>query len=34
LGLARPNQVRIIYYEGSSSYGNGYHYLDINDRPR
>ena len=31
LGLARPNQVRIIYYEGSSSYGNGYHYLDIND---
>jgi CO/xanthine dehydrogenase Mo-binding subunit len=23
--------VRIIYYEGSSSYGNGYHYLDIND---
>ena len=31
LGLAKPNQVRIIYYEGSSSYGNGYHYLDIND---
>jgi CO/xanthine dehydrogenase Mo-binding subunit len=31
LKLARPNQVRIIYYEGSSTYGNGYHYLDIND---
>jgi CO/xanthine dehydrogenase Mo-binding subunit len=29
LGLSRPNQVRIIYYEGASSYGNGYHYLDI-----
>ena len=26
-----PNQVRIIYYEGSSSFGNGYHYLDIAD---
>ena len=24
-----PNQVRVIYYEGSSSFGNGYHYLDI-----
>ena len=31
LGLASPNQVRIIYYEGSSSFGNGYHYLDITD---
>ena len=31
LGLARPNQVRMIFYEGSSTYGNGYHYLDIND---
>ena len=29
LGLTRPNQVRMIYYEGSSTYGNGYHYLDI-----
>jgi nicotinate dehydrogenase subunit B len=31
LKLAKPNQVRIVYFEGSSSYGNGYHYLDIND---
>ncbi len=31
LGLKAPNQVRIVYYEGSSSYGNGYHYLDINE---
>jgi CO/xanthine dehydrogenase Mo-binding subunit len=29
LGLARPNQVRMVYYEGSSTYGNGYHYNDI-----
>ncbi len=31
LGLSKPNQVRIVYYEGSSSFGNGYHYLDINE---
>ena len=29
LKLARANQVRIIFYEGSSSFGNGYHYNDI-----
>jgi CO/xanthine dehydrogenase Mo-binding subunit len=29
LGLARPSQVRMIFYEGSSTFGNGYHYLDI-----
>jgi hypothetical protein len=31
LGLKTPSQVRSIFYEGSSSFGNGYHYLDIND---
>jgi CO/xanthine dehydrogenase Mo-binding subunit len=31
LKLARPSQARTIFYEGSSSFGNGYHYLDIND---
>jgi CO/xanthine dehydrogenase Mo-binding subunit len=31
LGLRTPAQVRSIFYEGSSSFGNGYHYLDIND---
>ncbi len=31
LGLKTPAQVRSIFYEGSSSFGNGYHYLDIND---
>jgi nicotinate dehydrogenase subunit B len=29
LKLARPSQARVIYYEGASSFGNGYHYLDI-----
>jgi nicotinate dehydrogenase subunit B len=29
LGLKNPNQVRVVYYQGSSTYGNGYHYLDI-----
>ena len=29
LGLASPKQVRQIYYEGSSSFGNGYPYFDI-----
>jgi len=29
LGLKTPNQVRVIYYQGSSTFGNGYHYLDI-----
>jgi nicotinate dehydrogenase subunit B len=29
LKLTNPNQVRIIFYEGSSTFGNGYHYLDI-----
>jgi CO/xanthine dehydrogenase Mo-binding subunit len=29
LGLKSPKQVRQIYYEGSSSFGNGYPYLDI-----
>jgi CO/xanthine dehydrogenase Mo-binding subunit len=29
LKLARPNQVRIVFYEGASSFGNGYHYNDI-----
>jgi CO/xanthine dehydrogenase Mo-binding subunit len=29
-GLARPSQARTIFYEGSSTFGNGYHYLDIN----
>ena len=31
LGLKTPQQARVIYYEGSSSFGNGYHYLDINE---
>jgi CO/xanthine dehydrogenase Mo-binding subunit len=31
LKLARPSQARVIFYEGSSSFGNGYHYLDINE---
>ena len=31
LGLTNASQVRSIFYEGSSSFGNGYHYLDIND---
>jgi CO/xanthine dehydrogenase Mo-binding subunit len=31
LGLTSPSQARTIFYEGSSSFGNGYHYLDIND---
>jgi CO/xanthine dehydrogenase Mo-binding subunit len=31
LRLARPSQARIIFYEGSSSFGNGYHYLDITE---
>jgi nicotinate dehydrogenase subunit B len=31
LKLKRPDQARVIYYEGSSSFGNGYHYLDINE---
>jgi CO/xanthine dehydrogenase Mo-binding subunit len=31
LNLQRPSQARVIYYEGSSSFGNGYHYLDINE---
>jgi CO/xanthine dehydrogenase Mo-binding subunit len=31
LKLARPSQVRVIYYEGASSFGNGYHYLDISE---
>ena len=29
LGLAALEQVRVVYYEGSSSFGNGYHYFDI-----
>jgi CO/xanthine dehydrogenase Mo-binding subunit len=29
LGLKSPKQVRQIYYEGSSSFGNGYPYFDI-----
>jgi nicotinate dehydrogenase subunit B len=29
LGLSSPKQVRQIYYEGSSSFGNGYPYFDI-----
>ncbi len=29
LKLARPDQVRMVFYEGSSSFGNGYHYNDI-----
>jgi nicotinate dehydrogenase subunit B len=29
LKLARPDQVRMIFYEGASSFGNGYHYNDI-----
>jgi nicotinate dehydrogenase subunit B len=29
LKLAQPSQARIVYYEGSSTFGNGYHYLDI-----
>jgi CO/xanthine dehydrogenase Mo-binding subunit len=29
LGLKTPGQARVIYYEGASSFGNGYHYLDI-----
>jgi CO/xanthine dehydrogenase Mo-binding subunit len=29
LGLTNNNQVRMIFYEGASSFGNGYHYLDI-----
>ena len=35
LGL-QPARTRcaIIFYEGSSSFGNGYHYLDITRRPR
>jgi CO/xanthine dehydrogenase Mo-binding subunit len=31
LGLKTPAQVRSIFYEGASSFGNGYQYLDIND---
>jgi CO/xanthine dehydrogenase Mo-binding subunit len=31
LGLKTPSQARVIYYEGASSFGNGYHYLDINE---
>jgi CO/xanthine dehydrogenase Mo-binding subunit len=31
LKLADRSQARTIFYEGSSSFGNGYHYLDIND---
>jgi CO/xanthine dehydrogenase Mo-binding subunit len=31
LGLANDSQARVIFYEGSSSFGNGYHYLDINE---
>jgi nicotinate dehydrogenase subunit B len=29
LGLTNNNQVRVVFYEGASSFGNGYHYLDI-----
>jgi nicotinate dehydrogenase subunit B len=29
LKLARPDQVRMVFYEGASSFGNGYHYNDI-----
>jgi CO/xanthine dehydrogenase Mo-binding subunit len=29
LKLSRPDQVRMIFYEGASSFGNGYHYNDI-----
>jgi len=29
LGLTSPRQVRQVFYEGSSTYGNGYPYFDI-----
>jgi CO/xanthine dehydrogenase Mo-binding subunit len=29
LGLTNNSQARVVYYEGASSFGNGYHYLDI-----
>jgi CO/xanthine dehydrogenase Mo-binding subunit len=31
LGLTNNNQVRVVFYEGASSFGNGYHYLDISE---
>jgi CO/xanthine dehydrogenase Mo-binding subunit len=31
LKLQRPNQVRVVFYEGASSFGNGYHYNDISE---
>ena len=34
LKLARPNQVRMVFYEGASSFGNGYHYNDISQAGR